>query len=168
MKNIVLVGMPGCGKSTVGVVLAKTLGMDFIDTDLIICKREGATLQRIIESSGLQHFSQVECAVGRELKLSGTVIATGGSMVLYEDAMEHLKTLGPVVFIDVGLEELSRRITNITTRGITFKEGETLEDIYKSRRPFYEKYADVAVDVQDGSLEQTVEKLVKILRGMLL
>lgn len=164
MDNIILIGMPGCGKSTVGVVLAKTLGFDFTDTDLLICKREGSTLQKLIEDRGLEYFQQVETEVGKELQVSRTVVATGGSMVLYEEAMKSLKEKGKVVFIDVELEELVRRITNITTRGITFKDGETLEDIYHSRRPFYKKYADVTVNVMDSSVEQTVEKLVEELK----
>lgn len=163
MNNIVLIGMPGSGKSTVGVVLAKTLGLDFVDTDLIICKNEGSTLQRIIENSGLEYFEKSENRVGCELDCKDTVIATGGSMVLYDEAMHHLKTIGTVVFIDVELSELQRRIRNITTRGITFKEGETLADIYAFRRAFYEKYADVTVKITDSALEETVERIVKML-----
>lgn len=163
MKNIILVGMPGSGKSTVGVVLAKTLGLDFLDTDLIICKKEGRTLQRIIEQSGLEYFEKTENSVGCELMCCDTVVATGGSMVLYDEAMSHLKTMGTVVYIDVKLSELQRRISNITTRGITFKEGETLGDVYSYRRAFYEKYADVTVKIDDAPLEETVEKIVRLL-----
>lgn len=160
--NIILVGMPGCGKSTVGVVLAKTLGMDFLDTDLVICKQQGCTLQKIIEDKGLGCFEKIESAVGQSLDVKGTVVATGGSMVLCDEAMEHLRSIGRVVFIDVELSELERRITNITTRGITFREGETLGDVYRYRRSFYEKYADITVQVDAaGSIENTVEKLVE-------
>ncbi len=165
MNNIILIGMPGCGKSTVGVVLAKTLGFDFADTDLLICKREGTTLQQIIEKKGLEYFETLECSVGKELSVHNTVVATGGSMVLYPEAMESLKAMGRVVFIDVDLPELTRRITNITTRGITFKEGETLESIYKSRRPYYEKYADITVDICADSIENTVEKIIGLLES---
>lgn len=160
MSNIILVGMPGCGKSTVGVILAKTLGLDFVDTDLIICKKEGSTLQKIIEEQGLEYFEKTECEVGSVLDVTDTVVATGGSMVLYEDAMEHLKSTGKVVFIDVDLPELERRITNITTRGITFKAGETLRDVYNFRREYYKKYADITVKISDSALEETVEKIV--------
>lgn len=163
MENIILIGMPGCGKSTVGVVLAKTLGFDFADTDLLICRHEGMTLQRIIEEKGLKYFVDVECRVGKELSVHNTVVATGGSMVLYPCAMQALKAMGKVVFIDVDLPELTRRITNITTRGITFKEGETLESIYKSRRPYYEQYADITVNICEDSIENTVEKIIGIL-----
>lgn len=164
MRNIILIGMPGCGKSTVGVILAKTLGMDFTDTDLLICKREGTTLQNVIENKGLDYFESVESAVGTELLAENTVVATGGSMVLYDGAMASLKKNGVVVFIDVTLPELQRRITNITTRGIAFKEGETLEDIYLSRRPCYEKYADITVSITHGSIENTVETLIAKLK----
>ena len=160
MSNIILVGMPGCGKSTVGVILAKTLGLDFVDTDLIICKKEGSTLQKIIEEQGLEYFEKTECEVGSVLDVTDTVVATGGSMVLYEDAMEHLKSTGKVVFIDVDLPELEHRITNITTRGITFKAGETLRDVYNFRREYYKKYADITVKISDSALEETVEKIV--------
>lgn len=165
MSNIILVGMPGCGKSTVGVILAKTLGMDFIDTDLIICKKEGSTLQKIIEEQGIEYFEKTECEVGAMLDVTDTVVATGGSMVLYEDAMEHLKNTGKVVFIDVDLPELQRRITNITTRGITFKAGETLEDVYNFRREYYKKYADITVKISHSALEETVEKIVSELHS---
>lgn len=163
MKNIILIGMPGSGKSTVGVILAKTLGLDFVDTDLIICKKEGRTLQSIIEDSGLEYFEKTENSIGCELGCENTVVATGGSMVLYDEAMSNLKAMGTVVFIDVQLEELQRRIRNITTRGITFKEGETLADVYSYRRPFYEKYADITVKVADSALEETVERIVALL-----
>lgn len=159
--NIILIGMPGCGKSTVGVVLAKTLGMDFTDTDLLICKRESSTLQRLIEDKGLEYFESVESSVGKELDVTRSVVATGGSMVLYDDAMNALKEKGTVVFIDVELSELQRRITNITTRGITFKEGETLADIYFSRRPHYLKWADAVIEIKGSSIENTVEKLIE-------
>lgn len=160
MSNIILIGMPGCGKSTVGVILAKTLGMDFIDTDLLICKREHSTLQKIIETRGLDEFERIECEIGRDLRCENTVIATGGSMVLYAEAMENLRNMGKTVFIDVGLYELTHRIGNIRTRGITFKEGQTLRDIYSLRRPYYVKYADITVKVGNGTVEETVERIL--------
>ncbi len=160
MSNIVLIGMPGCGKSTVGVLLAKALGMDFIDTDLIICATQKDKLHRIIEKKGLEYFSKVESDVGKNLRSNNCVIATGGSMVLYEDAMENLRSLGKVVFIDVSFPELKRRIKNIKTRGITFKEGESLRDLYEYRRPFYQKYADITLNVSSGTIEKTVRKII--------
>lgn len=163
MKNIVLVGMPGCGKSTVGVILAKTLGMSFTDTDLLICAKEENTLQNIIESRGLEYFENVECSIGVELKAENTVIATGGSMIMYEKAMAHLKEIATVVYIDVSLDELKRRLVNIKTRGITFSKGETLDDIFEIRTPLYKKHADICVNADDFSIEETVTKLTELL-----
>lgn len=160
MSNIVLIGMPGCGKSTVGVILAKTLGMDFIDTDLIICASQKDKLQNIIESRGLEYFSKVESDVGKNLRSNNCVIATGGSMVLYPEAMENLKSLGRIVFIDVSFPELKRRVKNIKTRGITFREGESLRDLYEYRRAFYQKYADITLNVSSGTIEKTVTKII--------
>lgn len=160
MSNIVLIGMPGCGKSTVGVILAKTLGMDFIDTDLIICASQKDKLQNIIESRGLEYFSKVESDVGKNLRSNNCVIATGGSMVLYPEAMENLKSLGKIVFIDVSYPELKRRVKNIKTRGITFREGESLRDLYEYRRAFYQKYADITLNVSSGTIEKTVRKII--------
>lgn len=163
MRNIVLVGMPGCGKSTVGVILAKTLGMSFVDTDLLICAQEENTLQNIIEEKGLNYFSEVECGIGAGLSAKNTVIATGGSMVLYEKAMTHLKEIATVVYIDVNLDELKKRLVNIKTRGITFEKGETLEDIFNIRTPLYKKYADITIKADDFSIEENVTRLTEIL-----
>jgi len=164
MKNIVLVGMPGCGKSTVGVILAKTLGMSFTDTDLLICAKEGTTLQNIIEEKGLAYFENVENEVGEKLWVKNTVVATGGSMIMYEKAMAHLKEIATVVYIDVSLQELKRRLVNIKTRGITFGKGETLEDIYAIRTPLYQKYADITVNADSFSIEETVTKLTEMIK----
>ncbi|MBQ7810110.1 MAG: shikimate kinase [Clostridia bacterium] len=163
MKNIVLVGMPGCGKSTVGVILAKTLGLSFTDTDLLICAKEEDTLQNIIEEKGLSYFEAVENEVGETLKVKNTVVATGGSMIMYEKAMAHLKEIATVVYINVSLSELKRRLVNIKTRGITFAEGETLDDIFDIRTPLYQKYADITVNADDFTIEETVTKLTEML-----
>lgn len=163
MKNIVLVGMPGCGKSTVGVILAKTLGLSFTDTDLLICAKEEDTLQNIIEEKGLSYFEAVENEVGETLKVKNTVVATGGSMIMYEKAMAHLKKIATVVYINVSLSELKRRLVNIKTRGITFAEGETLDDIFDIRTPLYQKYADITVNADDFTIEETVTKLTEML-----
>lgn len=164
MSNIVLVGMPGCGKSTVGVILAKTLGMSFIDTDLLICAKEQNTLQNIIEEKGLAYFEAAECKVGKSLKASNTVVATGGSMIMYEDAMKSLKEIATVVYIDVSLPELKRRLTNIKTRGIAFSEGETLDDIFGIRTPLYIRHADITVNADEFTIEETVTKLTELLK----
>ena len=156
MSNIVLVGMPGCGKSTVGVILAKTLGMQFVDTDLLICEKEENTLQNIIEEKGLEYFAETECSIGKELSAKNTIIATGGSMILYKDAMAHLKEIARVIYIDVSL-------VNIKTRGITFSKGETLDDIFNLRTPLYKRYADITVNADEFSIEETVTKLTELL-----
>ena len=164
MDNIILIGMPGSGKSTVGVLLAKALGYLFEDVDLRISRRAGKPLQKILDEDGLLGFLRLEEEVGSAVQADRTVIATGGSMVLSERAMAHLKTLGKVVFIDVPFPEIKRRVTNIRTRGIAFHKNETLEDVYRERLPLYEKYADVTIRVGGGdSIEDTVDKLTLML-----
>ena len=164
MNNIILVGMPGCGKSTVGVILAKTLGLNFIDTDIIICTQEKDTLQNIIEKKGLDAFTDIERKVGAELNTVDSVVATGGSMILYPEAMEHLKKNALTIYIKVELDEIKKRLTNIVSRGITFDAGEDIEDIYKNRTPLYEKYADITLEAKDFSIEQTVTELSEIFK----
>ncbi len=159
-----MIGMPGSGKSTVGVLLAKALGYLFEDVDLRISRRAGKPLQKILDEDGLLGFLRLEEEVGSAVQADRTVIATGGSMVLSERAMAHLKTLGKVVFIDVPFPEIKRRVTNIRTRGIAFHKNETLEDVYRERLPLYEKYADVTIRVGGGdSIEDTVDKLTLML-----
>ena len=160
-ENIVLIGMPGSGKSTVGVLLAKALGYSFVDVDLIICKEAGKPLQKILDNEGLDYFLHLEGKIGAELKYDKTVIATGGSMVLSQNAMENLKKNGKVVFIDVDLDEIKRRVTNIKTRGIAFGKGETLDDVYRVRYPLYKKYADITVSLELSSIETTVDAIVE-------
>ena len=142
MRNIILIGMPGSGKSTLGVLLAKAIGYSFVDTDLIISRRADKPLQKILDNDGLDSFLVLEEEVGSTLECEYTVVATGGSMVLSDKAMTHLAKMGTVVFIDVPFEEIERRVTNITTRGIVFHPDETLQDVYRQRLPLYEKYAD--------------------------
>ena len=159
-----MIGMPGSGKSTVGVLLAKALGCLFTDVDLLISHRAKKPLQRILDEDGLEAFLALEEEVGSRLRAENTVIATGGSMVLSDKAMRHLKTLGTVVYIDVPFEEIERRVTNIKTRGIVFHPNETLADVYRERKPLYERWADLTVKVEasDG-IEDTVDKLIKML-----
>lgn len=156
--------MPGSGKSTLGVLLAKALGYSFVDTDLIISRKAEKPLQKILDEDGLERFLRLEEETGRELECDHTVIATGGSMVLSEAAMEHLKKLGKVVYIDVPFEEIKKRVTNITTRGIAFRKDETLENVYQNRVPLYEKYSDGRVEVYGiNNIEETVSRLLETL-----
>lgn len=161
MTNIVLIGMAGAGKSTLGVLLAKTLGLGFVDTDLLIQEREGSLLQTIIEDRGLNYFMTVEETVCKELNVKKSVIATGGSVVLSRVAMENLKRDGLTVYLKVPFEEIKRRLSNITTRGIVFKEGQSLRNVYDERAYLYEKYADKVIEFGKSDMEDTVRVLLK-------
>ena len=155
--NLTLIGMPGSGKSTVGVLLAKALGFQFLDVDLLIQRREGALLQEILDRRGIQAFLDAEEAAIRSLNCADTVIAPGGSAVCRPGAMAHLAALGRVVYLRVPLAELERRVGNITTRGIAMAPGQTLADVFARREPLYRKYAGLTVDVPPGQpLEDTV------------
>ena len=166
MHNLTLIGMPGSGKSTVGVLLAKTLGFQFIDTDLLIQQREGALLQEILDRRGIASFLDAEEAAIRSLDCDRAVIAPGGSAVCRAGAIGHLKQLGRVVYLHVPLPELERRIRNITTRGIAMEPGQTLADVYAYREPLYREYADLTVDVPEGNrLEETVAAVLQGLIG---
>lgn len=165
MDNITLIGMPGSGKSTVGVLLAKTLGYQFIDTDLLIQQRHGALLQDLLDRLGIEAFLDAEEEVVRTLACTKSVIAPGGSVVCREGGMAHLRQLGRVVYLHVPLAELERRIDNITTRGIAMAPGQSLGDLYALRAPLYRRYADLTVDVTTGTLEQTVAAVLGTLAG---
>lgn len=162
MKNYILIGMPGCGKSTVGVLLAKTLGTGFIDTDLIIQVQQRNTLQRLIDINGLERFREYEenalLSVSEE---SDMVIATGGSAVFCEKGMRYLKRNGICIYLDLPLYDLHLRLSNIKTRGIACRRGEGLEEIMAERGPLYNKYADIKINCTDRSCEQIVEKIVR-------
>ncbi len=160
MKNLILTGMPACGKSTMGVVLAKTLGMSFVDTDLLIQEEENEKLQNIIDERGMQEFLAVEERVLSSVNVENSVVSTGGSAVYSDKAMKHLKENGTVVYIKLSLEEIERRLNNIKTRGIAMKPGETLADLYALRVPLYEKYADITVETEGFSIEESIEALI--------
>ena len=164
MKNIVLIGMPASGKSTVGVVLAKTLGVGFVDTDLVIQQREGRLLQDIIDKDGLKAFLEIEENSLLSLDCENSVISTGGSAVFGEKAMEKLKKNAVTVFIDVSPSVLEKRLSNITTRGIAAKQGESVEDILRERLPLYKKYADFTISTENENVESSVEKIVSLLK----
>lgn len=159
MKNIVLIGMPGAGKSTVGVLLAKTCLMDFKDTDLSIQREYSKSLSEIINEVGVNKFLQIENDVIEAENFQNTVVATGGSAVFGEKAMSKLKSHGIVVYLKVSCDELERRIDNIRTRGIAMKEGTTIAELYHERAPLYEKYADITIDCTSFTAEECVSKI---------
>lgn len=162
-NNIVLIGMPGAGKSTVGVVLAKSLGMRFIDTDILIQGRTGRMLQAILDEDGPEGFRRVEEETVLSLNAEGAVIATGGSVVCSEAAMAHLKAGGVVVYLEVPYDEMERRIKNITTRGIVLLPGQSLRGMYDERVQLYERYADLTVASSGGDLESVVQRVIDAL-----
>ena len=161
--NIVLIGMPGCGKSTVGVVLAKALGMDFIDSDLLIQQVQGKKLAQIIDEVGDDGFRQVENQVNASIQVENTVIATGGSVIYGEEAMAHLREIATVVYLQLSYPKVEDRLGDLHARGVTIKPGQTLLDLFNERIPLYEKYAHVVMPCDGLKLREVVEKLAAML-----
>ena len=158
-NNIILIGMPTSGKSTVGVILAKLLGMDFVDSDLIIQKKTGKKLAEIIQDEGLDGFMNIEENVCCEIDSQDTVIATGGSVVYSERAMEHFKTLGRIVYLKIDFDTLEERLHHTKQRGVVLRPGQTKKELYDERTVLYEKYADICVSEEGMGIEETVQKL---------
>ena len=154
-ENVVLIGMPGCGKSTVGVVLAKILGYRFLDSDLVIQEKENRLLHDIIEQEGIEGFEKIENRVNASIDVVKSVIATGGSVIYGKEAMEHLKQIGTVVYIKLPYEEIAHRLGNLEQRGVAIKNNQTLEDLYNERVPLYEKYADIVCEEKNMTISQT-------------
>lgn len=161
-NNIVLIGMPGVGKSTIGVVLAKMLGYQFVDADLVIQEKEGKLLREIIEEAGTEGFIEVENRINSQIEAEHAIIATGGSVVYGAEAMAHLKEIGTVLYLKLPYEELNQRLQDIKGRGVVLKEGQTLLDLYEERVPLYEKYADITVDEYQLNVEQTIDKIIEL------
>lgn len=159
--NIILTGMPACGKSTVGVVLAKTAGMSFLDTDLLIQEKAGMKLQDILNEKGMDEFLRIEEEVLSSVDVQNTVISTGGSAIYSEKAMAHLDEIGTVVYLQLSLEEIEQRLNNIKTRGIAMGPGETLADLYDKRVPLYEKYANVTITAAGLTVEECIEAILE-------
>ena len=159
--NIVLIGMPGVGKSTVGVILAKVLGYQFVDADLVIQQQEGKLLCEIIEEVGTEGFIEVENRINASLNVTNSIIATGGIVVYGKEAMEHLQSIGRVVYLKVSYETLEKRLADIKGRGVVLKEGQDLKALFEERSPLYEKYADIEISEGTLGVEQTVEKIIE-------
>ena len=149
-KNIVLIGMPGVGKSTVGVILAKVLGYHFVDADLVIQEQEG--------------FIAVENRINSQIEEEKAVIATGGSVVYGKEAMRHLSEIGTIIYLKLGYEELDRRLNNLQGRGVVLRKGQNLKELYEERIPLYEKYADLTVEEENFTVEETLQNILKIYR----
>lgn len=159
--NIVLIGMPGVGKSTIGVILAKILGYQFIDADLVIQERENKLLKEIIAERGVDGFIQVENDVNKSLNPHKAIIATGGSVVYGKEAMEHLAKIANIVYLELNMEYLKKRLGNLKNRGVVLKEGQTLTELYNERVPLYQKYADITVNESNMTVEETVALAIK-------
>jgi len=164
MHNVILIGMPGAGKSTVGVILAKALGYKFLDSDLLIQEQEACLLKDIIETKGMEGLLAIEDRVNASIETDHTVIATGGSVIYGENAMKHLKSIGTVVYIKLCFDTIASRLGNIRQRGVVMKQGQTLKDLYNERCPLYEKYADIVIDAEGLGIEDVLEQIVLKLR----
>ena len=164
MENITLIGMPSAGKSVIGVLLAKRLGYEFVDTDLVIQKEEGKLLKEIIAESGLDGFAVVENRVNSRIQAHHAVIAPGGSVVYGAEAMEHLKAISTVIYLKISYETLEKRLGSLQERGVVIREGMTLRDLYEERVPLYEKYADLVLEERDMDAGACVDLLRRMLR----
>lgn len=160
-NNIVLIGMPGVGKSTIGVILAKELGYQFLDADLLIQKQERRLLKEIIAQEGVDGFICIENQVNASIETEKTVIATGGSVIYGEEAMQHLKRIACVIYLRIPYEELEKRLGNLKNRGVVLRDGQTLRDLYKERICLYEKYADIVIDEEQKDIEETLESILE-------
>ena len=160
--NIVLIGMPGVGKSTIGVVLAKVLGYHFVDADILIQEQENRLLHEIIEEEGIEGFLAVENRVNSQINEKKAVISTGGSVVYGREAMKHLSEIGTVIYLKIGYKTLEKRLSDLHGRGVVLREGQDLRALYEERTPLYEKYADVVVDEEGLTVEETLQNILKI------
>lgn len=161
MKNVVLIGMPGAGKSTIGVVLAKVLGYQFVDADLVIQKREGKLLRQIIAQQGEEAFIQIEGEANKSITGPEVVIATGGSVVYHKEAMEQYQRDDLIVYIQLSYETVAHRLSNLKRRGVVLKEGQTLKDLYEERVPLYENYAHITVNAEGLGVEELMDEIAR-------
>ena len=160
-NNIVLIGMPGAGKSTVGVVLAKVVGYKFIDSDLVIQETYGKLLHELITEHGLEGFLEIENTINARLEVENAIVATGGSVIYGEEAMEHLKEIGLVVYLKLSLNSIAERLGDLQQRGVALKDGYGLKELYEERVPLYEKYADLIIDCEEKSIRQITEEIAQ-------
>lgn len=165
MENIILIGMPGSGKSTIGVVLAKIMGFRFIDSDLLIQEQERKLLHEIITEQGLDGFNKIENQVNASIVANQSVIATGGSVVYGEEAMKHLGSIGTIIYLQLSCESLKERLGDLEERGVSIREGQTLEELYEERKPMYEKYADFTVNCEKKEIPQIAREIVKTVQS---
>jgi len=156
--------MPGAGKSTIGVILAKVLGFRFLDTDLLIQEQEARLLKDIISEDGLEGFIAIENQVNRDIYAENSIIATGGSIIYCKEAMEHLREIGIVVYIKLSYDTIEERLENIKQRGVVFREGQTLKALYEERCPLYENYAHLAIDSEGLGTEELMEKIAEAVK----
>ena len=164
-NNIIFIGMPAVGKSTIGVVAAKRLGMRFVDTDLLIQEQEGRLLHEIIEEAGEDGFLAIENRVNRELQVENSVIAPGGSVVYSDEAMRHFKEIGTVIYLRVSYDTIRRRIRNPRQRGVVLREGQSFQELYEERAKLFEKYADITIDEDQLSIEETIGKVLSVIKN---
>lgn len=160
-NNIVLIGMPGAGKSTVGVVLAKVAGLKFVDSDLVIQETTGKLLHELITEHGMEGFLEIENQTNAGLELSKSVIATGGSVIYGKEAMKHLKEIGLVVYLKLSLDSIADRLGDLQQRGVALKEGQGLKELYEERVPLYEEYADIIMDCEEKSIREITIEIVQ-------
>ena len=163
-KNIVFIGMPAVGKSTVGIVVAKRLGMRFIDTDLLIQEQEGKLLREIIAEKGEEGFLEIENQVNASVKAQNSVISPGGSVIYCKDEMKHYKKIGTIVYLKASYQTIKRRIRNPKKRGVVLKEGQSLRDLYYERVPYFEKYADITVCEDGCRIEDTIKNVLNAVK----
>lgn len=165
-NNIILIGMPGAGKSTVGVILAKTLGKVFVDTDILLQNKHKLLLQNIIKRNGINTFIKTEGDLVKSLRCHDSVIATGGSVVLCAEAMSHLQSIGTIIYLQLSLGALIKRIKNIETRGIVKTDNQSLDDIYEIRTPLYEGQADIIIKCNNKDVEQIIKEIIAELKKL--
>ena len=163
-KNLIFIGMPAVGKSTVGIVVAKRLGMQFIDTDLLIQEQEGKLLREIIAEKGQDGFLEIENRVNASVTPENAVISPGGSVVYCREAMEHYKKIGTVVYLKASYQTIKKRIRNPKKRGVVLRDGQSFRDLYNERVPFFEKYADITICEDGCRIEETIENVLNAVK----